>query len=404
MDMIKFAVWGIGVRGKNAVRDLGNMVVCIIESNTKYHNTNYKNIPIVSYDEYMVLYSKYPVIITPFDHAVDIKQMLLEKGINNTFIYWDCQDLIRAFAVKIPVDNFIKNFNKNNRIMIYTRDILGCLFYNYLSENELLEVAEIIPDNLLEECDLIKVKILYKEYYKAIMLNLSDFYYNPQIEQFKDIHQGKRCFIVATGPSLRMEDLDILHKNKEICFSMNGIFAAFDHTKWRPDYYVVADLKVVQQWKKKIFGESIKAKFIAVGAELQPAQRDTLQNENIYKWYEFREYANEGTLHFSEDFARGTSNGWTVTYTILQLAVYMGFSEIYLLGVNCNYTKGVENNYFYEEEEKDMMDRNEEGMVLAYQAAEKYAKSHGVKICNATRGGMLEVFERVDFDSLFQKG
>ena len=38
---------------------------------------------------------------------------------------------------------------------------------------------------------------------------------------------------------------------------------------------------------------------------------------------------------------------------------------------------------------------------MAYQAAEKYAEEHGIKIYNATRGGRLEVFERVDFDSLF---
>ena len=37
---------------------------------------------------------------------------------------------------------------------------------------------------------------------------------------------------------------------------------------------------------------------------------------------------------------------------------------------------------------------------LAYIAANEYAKEHGVKILNATRGGKLEAFERVDFDSI----
>ncbi len=31
----------------------------------------------------------------------------------------------------------------------------------------------------------------------------------------------------------------------------------------------------------------------------------------------------------------------------------------------------------------------------------KYADKNGVKIFNATRGGMLEVFERVDLDDMF---
>ncbi len=36
-----------------------------------------------------------------------------------------------------------------------------------------------------------------------------------------------------------------------------------------------------------------------------------------------------------------------------------------------------------------------------YKSAGNYADIHGIKIYNATRGGKLEVFERVNFDSLF---
>ncbi len=42
-------------------------------------------------------------------------------------------------------------------------------------------------------------------------------------------------------------------------------------------------------------------------------------------------------------------------------------------------------------------------MLAAYTEAKRYADTHGIKIYNATRGGKLEVFERVDFDSLFDK-
>ena len=41
--------------------------------------------------------------------------------------------------------------------------------------------------------------------------------------------------------------------------------------------------------------------------------------------------------------------------------------------------------------------------TLSYQAAKQYAQTHGIKIKNATRGGKLNVFQRVDFDSLFPK-
>ena len=39
--------------------------------------------------------------------------------------------------------------------------------------------------------------------------------------------------------------------------------------------------------------------------------------------------------------------------------------------------------------------------LAAYQKAKTYADTHNIKIYNATRGGKLEVFQRVEFDSLF---
>ena len=38
----------------------------------------------------------------------------------------------------------------------------------------------------------------------------------------------------------------------------------------------------------------------------------------------------------------------------------------------------------------------------AYMAAHQYADSHGIKIYNATRGGELEVFERVELDGMLK--
>lgn len=39
-----------------------------------------------------------------------------------------------------------------------------------------------------------------------------------------------------------------------------------------------------------------------------------------------------------------------------------------------------------------------EMMISAYQEAKRYADNNKVKIFNATRGGELEVFDRIDLD------
>jgi len=59
------------------------------------------------------------------------------------------------------------------------------------------------------------------------------------LKKFKDIHRGKRCFIVATGPSLTLEDVEKI--KGEITFGMNSVYKLFDKTDWRPDYYGVID-------------------------------------------------------------------------------------------------------------------------------------------------------------------
>lgn len=51
--------------------------------------------------------------------------------------------------------------------------------------------------------------------------------------------------------------------------------------------------------------------------------------------------------------------------------------------------------------EKQPVNLNVEYNVRAYKSARLYAENHGIKIYNATRGGELEVFERVNFDDIF---
>ena len=98
------------------------------------------------------------------------------------------------------------------------------------------------------------------------------------------------------------------------------------------------------------------------------------------------------------------------------MALYMGFSEIYLIGVDHNYSRYIDSNgnvvedptvkdYFstsYDTDFKNIIGRNLGDTTLAYNSEEELSKEQGTfKVYNATRGGKLEVFQRVDFDSIF---
>lgn len=428
MEVVKFAVWGIGVRGKSVIRMLYGKIVCIVESNVKYHGTYYKDIPVVCLDDYLEKYAEYPIIVTPRYYEQEIVSTLTDNGITNPIVYSENAKIIDSIGLKFPIERFLEKYKKENKVVIYGQGVLGYLLYDFMVErgyvcalasqsgwqgktlsninqtdwnSKAVKGAQVIvtlpltekDKSVLEDCEL-----GWEKCYETIFS--PEFYYYPELERFRNIHQGKRCFIVATGPSLLIEDLNKLYEHNEICISVNGIFAAFDKTRWRPDYYLAGDVSAIMQWSREITGKMVKETFIA---DINWIWNEEEVNETMHKWHIFRDLVSGRMPLFSDDFARGTYSGWTITYDgALQLAAYMGFSEIYLLGVDCNYKKNSQNNYFFKQDEKDTKNHHENDMILAYRAAEQYTRAHGIRIYNATRGGMLEEFERVDFDSLFE--
>lgn len=225
------------------------------------------------------------------------------------------------------------------------------------------------------------------------------------LTNYKDIHRGKRCFIIATGPSLCVEDLNKL-KN-EISFSMNSIYTSYNETGWRPTYYGIQDPFVYEKIKNEIYEEEYKAVFIgSIIAEKFPIKvsdktklfsLDLLWQQIPNKRYHTK---------FSSNIYSRIYSGYNIAYSMLQIAVYMGFKEIYLVGADCDYLQ--DKKYFMNDKNrgeekhftKKFYEKNTDKFILAYQVAKQYADANGIEIFNATRGGKLEVFPRVDLDSV----
>ena len=189
---------------------------------------------------------------------------------------------------------------------------------------------------------------------------------------------------------------------------MNRIYCAFDETEWRPDYYVATDRVFIDDYWKDIINLGIKEKFISDRYIVfdHNKQKDLELYSNIHCLHIPARGSIQGEVRFSLDCAKQCYEGGTVVYTCLQLAAYMGFKEIYLLGTDCNYLgeKPTQNDYFIKDYlpvggRTNAVQAN--AMLLAYKKAKKYANLYGFNIYNASRGGKLEVFERVDFDEIF---
>lgn len=233
------------------------------------------------------------------------------------------------------------------------------------------------------------------------------------LESIKGKYKGQRCFVLGNGPSLTPEDLDKL--KGEVTFASNRIYNIFDKTDWRPTYFGMLDEGVAEldgvidginsfECEKKFAlqeGYYIFKKF----------KGDTCL---LHGWYERKYLDMPG---FSSDLKEGVYCIATITYMLIQIARYMGFDEIYLLGLDNRYAysrlrdgtvvrnEGVA-NYFGEQgiampDPSKAVDTWE--MDIAYEYAEKYSREHGFRIYNATRGGFLETFERVNLDEILSK-
>ncbi len=244
---------------------------------------------------------------------------------------------------------------------------------------------------------------------KEFLFSQKQYYWNHaicnELKKYKNIHKGERCFIIGTGPSLAPDDLDKL--KDEITFASNRIYEAFSKTVWRPTYYVNQDCKLIRKFAREIKEIRVERKFLPIEARnLFLKEKDisyfVLRHKDFYP----------GDSDFSVRINRFLGQGFTVTYGAIQIAYYMGFAKVYLLGIDHNYSislneKGVP---VVRNEVKDYFEGSKasnEGLnlprvtesTMAYLTARKFADSHRrFAIYNATRGGKLEAFERVDLD------
>ena len=228
------------------------------------------------------------------------------------------------------------------------------------------------------------------------------------VHRYKNIAHGGPCVVIGNGPSLRMEDLNELHRLGISTFACNRIYLAFEQTQWRPTYFFMSDERLIQSYS----GEMNTFREIPC---FFPKRYNTVVRHGIfYNELMFR-YEKEG--RFSLDAAKGVYPGGSITTEMLQFAYYMGYSEIYLIGVDFNYqistpnssktyTYQGENNYFikgYLKPGEVAATPNVAANLMAFQTARDAIEGQGRVVRNATRGGKLEVFERADLDELFKK-
>ena len=441
---MKFSIWGAGVRGrriKDVLKD--HEIVCFIDQDEKKEGTFVDEVPVMCYQSYRKQKEKTLIIVSLWDfkslHNVCDE---LDKAGENYLIFEDGPDeFVHAKAdISSLVDEAVEQYDigKYRTIYLLGSSFYTLILYDYLSKyfccklhtkgwksnnieylNSEYVFADIndVVDN--DYCILYTSRKAYydrqelsekKEYPFFSFAKLGRYENKCLSELILSDEDVKRCFICANGPSLSLDDLDKLHRNREISFGMNRVYMAFDKVSWRPDYYVIDDGLVLETDALDYLSLQVKYKLFSDISKIfwRDNKEKISRAGNIYKFHATVDTFFDCKPEFSDDIIHGVYCTSSVLNSCLQLACAMGYREIYIIGADCSMSSDGENNHFiegyYGERHNHIPNAFLNGFDMAfigYRRAKEYADEHGIKIYNATRGGKLEIFERVNFDDLF---
>ena len=220
-----------------------------------------------------------------------------------------------------------------------------------------------------------------------------------KLRTLKGKYKGKRCWVIGNGPSLDANDLEKI--KDDYSFAANRIYYIYDKTTWRPNFYMCQDPRAIKNVVEDACEEKkeLNVSEIFVSKVLANQLDDTVGKPVFYRLCKSE---NPTHIHITKNLPVYVVEGLSVTYSMIQFAIYMGFSEICLLGVDHNQNtaneKNVESLHFDKRYKVDLASyptvTEYEYLTSCFKKAKEECERKGIRIYNATRGGMLEVFER----------
>ena len=232
-----------------------------------------------------------------------------------------------------------------------------------------------------------------------------------------------RVFVVGTGPSLRSHDIKVLREERTIV--ANSFYMHPDNSHVNPDYCCIGDHRFMRdlpnnvEWFKEL-EEALPDTTFFVHSDGRRLFRKygLLKDHEVY----FRNRGGAATvasrvdLDLTRPFTVGLS---TVSAMSIQLAIYLGFKEIYLVGCDANWLedpwKGAghfyDTNEFFPEYDGGIGSEELETEIThvlwdleSHRLLRERADTMGVRIMNATGTGWLRMYPPVVFESLFSSG
>jgi len=219
-------------------------------------------------------------------------------------------------------------------------------------------------------------------------------------EQFKNRHKGEVGLVIANGLGLNRVPLDFLAKYPS--FGVNRIHLLYDKTGFTPTYYVCNGFNQFDTEEKRAMVypmlEYVEAAF------LNRYWIHEFPFDNVHGILSTKPYTGKASMEFSYDPLHTYGIGWTVTYVALQIAFYMGFDPVLIVGLDHRYPTGPF-KHFYEDGEASLWEIGagphdpaewQRGCDRVFAKANHAYRMAGRRIINLSNPTACTVFERGD--------
>lgn len=228
--------------------------------------------------------------------------------------------------------------------------------------------------------------------------------HRKKINKWHNKYYNRKAIIICNGPSLKSVDFELLQNASIFTFGLNKINLLFDYSDFRPSCIVSVNPYVIEQ-NALFFNETDIPLFLCHKSRLLVKSRP-----NIHYFH---------TINVIGSFARNCSwsinIGATVTFMAMQLAFYMGFSKVALIGCDHYFSTKGPANKVVQTGTKDLNHFDERyfsgvnwqlpdlpASEFHYSIAQKTYQHFGRNIVNCTEGGHLDIFDRMDLKSFLE--
>lgn len=192
------------------------------------------------------------------------------------------------------------------------------------------------------------------------------------IADFKNRHEGKRLFILASGPSL--SDLDLFPLSRRMVMGLNRSFLIFPETY----YHCTMDYRLFEEF-----------------------ETDLKKTRHLFTLEE-RPWGTPikllGAEGFSWDLEKGIYSGYTIAYIAMQIAVYMGFKEIFYLGLDLKNSSKDTHFFGYDYRSKNHETTEFPKMIKMLEYGAEELSNTGVNLFNCSPVSQLEGFSKVSYE------